>query len=164
METNKTKYVFGLLRMGMGWIFLWAFMDKLLGLGFSTLPVRAWTAGGSPTRGFLSSAPHGPLAEFFQSLAGVALVDWLFMLGILFAGLALLSGIFVRLGGTAGILILLLMYLAVGLPPENNPFLDDHIIYILVILGLVFSNAGDTLGFGKWWGQTAFVLKFRIFK
>ena len=30
------KYVWGALRIGVGWIFLWGFLDKLFGLGFAT--------------------------------------------------------------------------------------------------------------------------------
>jgi thiosulfate dehydrogenase [quinone] large subunit len=42
---------------------------------------------------------------------------------------------FVKWGSIAGFLMVVLMYLAV-LPPENNPVLDDHIIYALVFLGI----------------------------
>ena len=31
-------YVWGALRIVFGWIFLWAFLDKLFGLGFATRP------------------------------------------------------------------------------------------------------------------------------
>ncbi len=37
-------YVWGIFRLGMGWIFLWAFFDKLFGLGYATasgLPPRS---------------------------------------------------------------------------------------------------------------------------
>lgn len=122
-----------LLRIGLGFIFLWAFFDKLLGLGFATTPDKAWLHGGSPTYGFLSFATKGPFALFFKSLAGNPIVDWAFMIGLLGIGISLLFNYAVRLGAIAGIVMLALMYLAV-LPPENNPVLDDHIIYILVLV------------------------------
>jgi len=71
--------------------------------------------------------------EIFRSLAGVSLVDWLFMLGLLFAGLTLLLNKFVKWGCLAGSLMFLLMYLSL-LPPENNPIIDEHIVYILVLI------------------------------
>ncbi|KKQ87948.1 MAG: DoxX family protein [Parcubacteria group bacterium GW2011_GWF2_38_8] len=157
-------YVLGLLRLVMGWIFLWAFLDKLLGLGFATLPDKAWLAGGSPTSGFLQFGVHGPFASFYQSLAGSALVDWLFMLGLLFIGVSLMFGIFMRLGGSVGILILFLMYTAVGLSPANNLFIDEHIIYILVLIMLVLTDAGQYLGIGNRWGNTSLVGKYRFLK
>src|SRR3989344_7336425 len=142
METNKFKAVLGLLRLAMGFIFLWAFLDKTFGLGFATLPEKAWLAGGSPTTGFLQFAVHGPFVDFFHSLAGLPIIDWLFMLGLLFIGATLIFGICVRLGSMAAIPLLFLMYLAVGLQPENNPFIDDHIIYILVMFVLMFTRSG----------------------
>lgn len=123
------------LRFLMGFIFLWAFLDKTFGLGKATLPGKAWIAGGSPTTGFLSNAVQGPFASFFNSLAGVALVDWLFMLGLLFVGTTLLLNRYIKWGALAGALMLVLMYLAV-LYPENNPFVDDHIVYA-VLLGYI---------------------------
>lgn len=135
----KTKTIWLLLRLSMGFIFLWAFLDKTFGLGFATSAGRAWIQGGSPTAGFLGNAVRGPFVDFFHGLAGVALVDWLFMLGLLFVGVTLLFNRYIKLGALAGSIMLLLMYLALLLP-ENNPILDEHIIYILV-LGLLGSRA-----------------------
>lgn len=158
------QYVLGLLRLVMGFIFLWAFVDKLFGLGFATTADKAWLIGGSPTSGFLQFGVHGPFASFYQSLAGVPLVDWLFMLGLLFVGVSLMLGIFVRLGGFAGITMLALMYLAVGLSPTNNPLIDEHIVYILVMIILVLTSSGQYLGFGKWWANTSFVQRNNLLK
>ncbi|PIR41551.1 MAG: hypothetical protein COV31_00375 [Candidatus Yanofskybacteria bacterium CG10_big_fil_rev_8_21_14_0_10_46_23] len=144
--------IWGLLRILLGWIFLWAFIDKLWGLGFATASERAWLAGGSPTRGFLNSVTEGPFAEIFKSLAGNPIVDWLFMLGLLFVGLTLFFGFSVRLGSLAGIIMLGFIYLAGFLPPENNPIVDDHIIYIVVMLGLILNpESANFLGFGRCW-------------
>jgi thiosulfate dehydrogenase [quinone] large subunit len=127
------------LRLSMGFIFFWAFLDKTFGLGFATSPEKSWLAGGSPTTGFLSFGVKGPFASFFQSLAGIPMIDWLFMFGLLFVGLTLLLNRFVKWGAIAGSLMLLFMYLALLLP-ENNPIIDDHLIYILVLLNLVIQT------------------------
>jgi thiosulfate dehydrogenase [quinone] large subunit len=129
---NKQKIVMTGLRLSMGFIFLWAFLDKTFGLGFATSPEKAWLNGGSPTSGFLSFAAKGPFVEIFNSLANVPVVDWLFMLGLLFVGITLIFNKFVKWGCIAGALMMFLMYLALLLP-ENNPLIDDHIIYILVL-------------------------------
>lgn len=121
------------LRLVMGFIFLWAFFDKTFGLDFATLAENAWIRGGSPTTGFLANAVRGPFVEFFHSLAGVPAVDWLFMMGLLGVGLALVFNRFVKTGALAGSLMMLLMYFAL-LFPENNPIIDEHIVYILVLL------------------------------
>ncbi len=164
MLENKTSYVWGLLRLTMGLVFLWAFVDKLFGLGFATTPEKAWLAGGSPTSGFLQFAVYGPFADFYNSLAGILMVDWAFMLGLLFVGITLTLGIFVKLGSLTGFIMLFLMYTAIGLPPENHPFIDDHLIEMLIMIGLALSNSGDFLGFGKKWSQVNLVQKYNIFR
>lgn len=136
---NKQKIVLILLRLSMSFIFLWAFFDKVFGLGFSTTTAKAWINGGSPTAGFLANAVKGPFADIFHSLAGIAVVDWLFMLGLLFVGLTLLFNKYVKWGCLAGSLMLFFMYLALLLP-TNNPIVDDHIIYILVLALLAFKS------------------------
>src|SRR6478735_2194878 len=48
-------------RLATGFIFLWAFVDKTFGLGYSTPSERAWINGGAPSQGFLNSeAVVGP--------------------------------------------------------------------------------------------------------
>lgn len=149
---NKERYIWVALRIGMGWLFLWPFLDKLFGLGFATGPEDAWIAGGSPTFGFLKFATSGPFASLLQGLAGNPIVDWLFMLGLLFVGLALLLGIGVNIAGYSGAVMMLLLWLS-RLPPENNPVLDEHIVYMIVLIGLARVRAGHWVGLGKWWSQ-----------
>jgi len=123
----------------MGFIFLWAFLDKTFGLGFATSKGNAWLNGGSPTSGFLSNAVRGPFAEIFHSLAGVAVVDWMFMLGLLFVGVTLILNRYVKWGCLVGSMMFLLMYLSLLLP-ENNPIIDEHIVYILVLALIAFRS------------------------
>jgi len=149
---NKDRYIWAALRIGMGWILLWGFLDKLFGLGFATAPENAWIVGGSPTSGYLKFATAGPLSAFFQSLAGNAIVDWLFMLGLFLIGVALILGIGVQIAGYSGALLVFLMWLS-NLPPEHNPLLDEHIIYLIILIGLATVKAGQWVGLGKWWSE-----------
>jgi thiosulfate dehydrogenase [quinone] large subunit len=55
------------------------------------------------------------------------------------------------------------MWLAV-LPPKNNPFIDDHIIYIFVLQLLLQLHSGEVFGLGKWWNETSIVKKFSFLK
>src|SRR3989344_9503563 len=162
MESNKFKAVLGILRLSMGLIFLWAFVDKVWGLGFATAPENAWLVGGSPTTGFLQFGVHGPFASFFNSLSGSGAIDWLFMLGLLFIGATLTLGILTKLGGWGGIIMLFLMYLAAGLPPEHHPFIDDHFVYIFVILAIIWGDGGRDFGLGNAWYKTSLVQKYKI--
>lgn len=152
-----------LLRLSMGWIFLWAFFDKVFGLGFATVFDKSWVSGNSPTYGFLKMATYGPFKPFFENLAGNPIVDWLFMLGLLGVGTALMFGIAKKLSTLCGSLLLLLMWVA-AFPPKNNPLVDEHLIYIFVLQLLLQLRSGEVFGLGKWWNQTDFVKKYPIFK
>ncbi|HBF67380.1 MAG TPA: hypothetical protein DDW36_03080 [Candidatus Magasanikbacteria bacterium] len=164
MRHKSVDYVFALLRLGIGWIFLWAFLDKVFALGFSTQPGKGWLSGFSPTEGFLKFATKGPFAELYQSLAGIAVVDWLFMLGLLLIGLAFMLGMGMRIATYSGVLMYAFMYTAGFIPPEHNPFLDEHIMFPLLMIGLNMMHAGRVWGLGAWWSKTQLVKKFPIFE
>lgn len=159
MKTEK--YIFLLLRLAMGFLFFWAFIDKLFGLSFATQPDKSWIKGVSPTYGFLKFGVHGPLQQLFSQLAGNSIIDWLFMGGLLFVGLALLLGICVKLASILGSILLLLIYLSL-FPTTNNPILDEHIVYILVLLLLGYSQTEPILSMRKWWKKMSLVKKYQI--
>ena len=146
------------MRLCLGWVFLWPFFDKLFGLGFAVQPENAWINGGSPTAGFLTYGTKGPLAEVFQSLAGLPFVDWLFMIGLLLIGLSLILGIGIRIASYSGALLLVLMWFAAMLP-EHNPFLDDHIIYAIILVYLAVGIKKAPRSGAKWWQKLSFVKK-----
>jgi thiosulfate dehydrogenase [quinone] large subunit len=162
-HSTAFRYVAAALRLSLGWIFLWAFVDKLFGLGFATPAERSWLNGGSPTKGFLANAATGPFEGFYKGIAGAAWADWLFMIGLAGIGIALMAGIAMRIASAAGALLLVLMWTAV-LPPENNPFMDDHIVYALVLVALAIVGAGRWLGLGAAWERLPIVQRFPILK
>ncbi|MCU1499322.1 MAG: DoxX family protein [Acidimicrobiales bacterium] len=158
VETHRaiaTRYVGAAVRVSLGFTFLWAFADKMFGWGKATPAAKAWIEGGSPTTGFLSGAT-GPFADTFHSMAGSAWADWLFMAGLLGVGVALTLGIGMRIAAASGGLLLVFMW-AASLPLENNPFMDDHLVYAMVLAGLALVNAGDTAGLGRVWSRLPIV-------
>lgn len=154
-QTSMDRF-WGVLRIAFGLTFLWAFIDKLFGLGFATTRANSWLNGGSPTNGFLSFATQGPLASAFQSIAGHPVTDTLFMLGLIGVGLSLTLGVAVRVGAYSGMAMLLLMWLAV-LPPANHPFLDDHVIYSVALWGVQKTRATHAWSLERNWTRLAFV-------
>jgi thiosulfate dehydrogenase (quinone) large subunit len=150
-----TRYLLAGIRVALGWVFLWAFLDKLFGLGHETTAAKSWLNGGSPTKGFLGSS-KGPFADFFHSIAGNGVVDVLFMAAMLALGVALILGIGMRIAAAVGALVTVLMWAAV-LPPANNPFMDDHLVYAGVLVALAWLSAGNTLGLGRIWTATPLV-------
>jgi thiosulfate dehydrogenase [quinone] large subunit len=143
----------GRRRLALGWIFLWAFLDKVFGLGRATTAARSWLSGASPTKGFLGSA-EGPFAGFYHAIAGSGWADVLFMAALLAIGTALILGIGMRLAAAGGALLTVMMWSAV-LPPATNPFMDDHLVYAAILIVLAVLGAGNTLGLGRAWAATA---------
>lgn len=175
--THETaRRALAVLRVAFGLTFLWAFVDKLLALGYHTgvndqtgvtdrFGPDAWIHGGSPTYGFLKYgvSPDNPLHGFFGSFAGAVWADWLFMAGLLGIGLALTLGIGMRLAGLSGGLLYVLLWTA-SLPLQNNPVIDDHVIGLVAVVVLAATLAGDTWGLGKRWAQTSLVRRFPILR
>jgi thiosulfate dehydrogenase [quinone] large subunit len=152
---TAARYLLAGIRLALGWVFLWAFLDKTFGLGFATPSERSWLNGGSPTNGFLGSA-EGPFSGFYQSIAGTGIADVLFMTALLGVGIALLLGIGMRVAAGAGALLMVMMWTAV-LPPTTNPFMDDHLVYAAILIVVALLGAGNTLGFGRVWAATPLV-------
>ncbi|MGC4746825.1 hypothetical protein ACLQ28_14340 [Micromonospora sp. DT201] len=153
---TATRYLLAGIRLALGWIFMWAFLDKLIGLGRSTPAASAWLDGGSPTAGFLGKAATGPFSGFYHSIAGNAVVDALFMTALVGIGAALIIGIGMRIAAASGVLLTVLMWTAV-LPPATNPFMDDHLVYAGVLILLALLGAGTTWGLGRRWAATSLV-------
>lgn len=178
VRTRGLQRVFGILRIAMGWTFLWAFLDKAFGLGFGTgrnaetgaitfFGTDAWIHGGSPTAGVVGFALKGPFKGTIQSITGYEMtqvgphvagwVDWLFMGTMLAIGVALILGIATKLAAIGGIAWLATFYLATAIWPEFNPFMDQHLVEIVVLVGLLLANAGRYYGLGKTWQKLGFV-------
>jgi len=165
--TMTRAYAFASLRLLTGFVFLWAFLDKTFGFGYATPSGKGWIDGGSPTKGFLSSVAAGPMESTFHDWAGAGWANWLFMLGLLGIGVALVSGVALRLAAVAGTAMMALMWIAEWPPAKHlsdgtlsmssNPFVDYHLIYAVVIIALAVAGAGATWGLGKVWATLPIV-------
>ncbi len=158
---TKEQYAWVGIRFVLGWTMLWAFFDKLFGLGYATTSERAWVNGGSPTSGYLQFGVSGPLSGFYEGLAGNGIVDALFMLALIAIGVALILGVGTKISGIAGALLMILLW-TTHLPPDNNPVTDDHIVYAILFVAMIFVKPGRWLGLGKWWSETPLVKRFPI--
>ncbi|MCW7944385.1 membrane protein [Streptomyces hygroscopicus] len=168
LDTHAAQaHAFASLRILTGFVFLWAFLDKTFGFGYATASGRGWIDGGSPTKGFLSSVAAGPMESTFHSWAGDAWADWLFMLGLLGIGVAVMTGVALRLAAVAGTAMMTLMWLAEWPPAKHlsdgspsmstNPFADYHVIYAVALIALAAAGAGATWGLGGVWARLPIV-------
>jgi len=178
VRTRGLQRVMGALRIAMGWTFLWAFLDKAFGLGFSTGRnvetgaivfggPDAWVSGGSPTAGVVGFALKGPFKGVIQTITGyemaaagphvAAWVDVLYMVTLAAIGVALILGVATKLAAIGGIAWMGTFYLATAIWPEHNPFLDEHIVEILVLAAVLLADAGRYYGLGKAWQRLGFV-------
>jgi thiosulfate dehydrogenase [quinone] large subunit len=139
-----------LLRVAMGWIFVWSGFDKLLG---------DWTSAG-----FLVNATKGPLEGWFMDLgtnsAAVDVIDGLVISGQILIGIALILGVLTRFSLFWAAVMMFMFYIA-QFPPANNPFLDEHIIYIGLFLLLGALGAGRILGLDALVEKLPFVRRIR---
>jgi thiosulfate dehydrogenase [quinone] large subunit len=126
-----------LLRLGMGWIMLYAGLAKIITPGWSAAPYlqNAQTFHNF----FLWFTKPGilPITNFVN--------EW----GLALLGVSLILGLFVRWSSLLGILLMLLYYFPVLTFPyikPNSLVIDDHIAYALVLLLFAAMNAGRVWG------------------
>lgn len=168
-----------LLRIGLGLMYLWAFVAQGFGVGYTNVrtteapppadaaapaPVvyrwtfsydadKGWISSGfkhSPTEAYVDKNAHGPLAFIPQKLpVGVDDFGWIFALGGL--GIALTFGLFSRIAGWGGFALNIMIWFS-GFPPSTNPIIDgEHMAFAFSILLLMWIQASNYWGFGRWW-------------
>ncbi len=140
----KHLYLLTLLRVAIGWHFLYEGMVKLL--------APAWSAEGylMNSSGFLSGFFH----SMAQNDATLNVINFLNIWGLIFVGLGLFLGLFTRLAQVGGIALLLIYYLA------NPPFLSNtgagfegsylvvskDLLELIALITLSFFPTGKFLG------------------
>jgi thiosulfate dehydrogenase [quinone] large subunit len=118
-----------ILRILLGRSFLWAFLDKMFGLGFATCHAgdssaidfgcdTAMIKGGSSAYGFLTFASRGShTGDLFDWMASsgpdsIGLADIGCMAALGLGGIALMAGIGTRIAAVGGALLMASMFLA----------------------------------------------------
>lgn len=160
------RILLAIARIVIGFYFLWAFLDKAIGLRYATMPQSRWEVfggTGQPTQDYLGRT-EGPIGQFLVSAFGNPFGDWFFMISLLLIGVAFIAGAGLKLAGIGGAILMMLMYL-VALPEPSamvngefmrgatNPIVDSHWIEALILLICAFTRSGDTLGLGRWWAR-----------
>ncbi len=153
--STSVRVLLPLTRIALGFVYLWAFIDKLFGLGLATPAAGSVLAGQSPSAGYLGHT-EGALSGVFRAMAGNPLVDALFMLGLGAVGAALVTGVCLWLAALGGSFVMGGIYLS-ALPLANNPIIDEHLVYVLLGWLLAALGAGRFAGLGTVWSTLPFV-------
>ena len=151
--TSLQKFFLFVSRITVGWMFFYAGITKVLN--------PQWSA-----EGYLKGAKA--FTWFFQIILDpsvLPIVNFMNKWGLTLLGISLILGLFVRFSSLLGVLLMILYYIALDFPhPNPNAYIvDQHIIYISILLffaaikaGRVFGLDGKRVhhhsGFRKWLG------------
>ena len=163
METDRQtlgQNFLAAFRILVGWIFLWPFFDKLLGLGFKTPVGMGYIDGVSPSS-FVSYVSGGIFADFYNSIGGNGVVDIIFLLALLLIGISLILGIASKLGTVGCVSFLIVMY-TICVPPEDNPIIDFRIIICFGIIATYYLGGFERLSLYGRWKELSIVKKVPI--
>lgn len=134
MTQKLTSLSIFLLRVTMGWLFLYSGIVKVMD--------KTWSA-----ESYIKGAKVLP--QFFDFLLDPAVLPYVNLVnkwGLVLLGVSLILGFFVRWSAPLGALLMVLYYL----PVLNFPsIVDQHIIYALVLLFLAVVGAGQVWGLDR---------------
>ena len=142
-------YLFSILRILIGWHFLYEGVSKLLTPG--------WTSK------FYLLGSRWIFADLFHAMASspaiIKIVDFMNVWGLILIGLSLIVGLLVRWSSIAGALLLLLYYIAdppilgysFGAITEGNyQWVDKNLIELVMLIVFATLPVGYLFGFDHW--------------
>lgn len=123
---------------------LWPLLRILLGIQFLISGITKMSPNWSAS-GYLE-ASTGPFREFFISLAGNPLIDFLNVWGLFLIGLSLILGLFIRPASFfAGILMILYFFAHFEQNTMHGP-INYHAIYLIIFAIYMSGGAGHAFG------------------
>ena len=134
--TGMQKFFLVLSRVTIGWMFFYAGITKVLS--------PQWSA-----EGYLKGAKS--FVWFFQALLDpniLPIINIMNKWGLTLLGVSLIVGLFVRFSSILGVMLMALYYLALSFPHPNahSYIVDEHIIYISILLFFASISAGRVFG------------------
>ena len=129
-------------RLAMGWTFLYAGFTQVTDPKFTVAGFLGTTKTFHAVFAWFASSDMAPFTSF--------LVSW----GHLLIGLALVTGLLVRLSGAFGILLMIVYYFAhMDFPYIENHFnfiMDYHLVYAAAIAFVMVGRGGHVFGLDGW--------------
>ncbi len=140
-----------LLRISMGWMFFYAGIIKILN--------AQWTSAV-----YLKGAKTFPeLYQFFLQPHILPSINFINEWGLTLLGISLILGVCVRLSSLCGVVLMLLYYfpiLAFPYPSASSYIVDQHIIFIFVLLYFASVRAGRFVGIEQWCSRLPLCRRF----
>ena len=130
-----------ILRIVMGWMYLYAGITHILDPKFSA------------AKYINGATSFVDLYQWFLSPQVLPIIDFMVKWGLTLLGASLILGLFVRLSAYLGMLLMFLFYLPILNFPMvgNNSYLvNQHIIYMVGLFALASFRAGHVWGLDKW--------------
>jgi thiosulfate dehydrogenase (quinone) large subunit len=141
-ETGTEGKIVFLMRLCLGWVFLYAASHQVFVAGWSVSGFLEHTKTFHWLFAPMAGPSTAPILSFF--------VEY----GHLLIGLSLVFGLMVRLSSFFGILLMLLYWMAhMDFPYIGNHLnfiVDEHIVYALVLGLLIVKRAGHVYGLDAW--------------
>lgn len=168
---NTAKYRdagIALIRVAMGWVFLFAGIEKLLALGGKPFTAAGFlqfgTAGTWPGVTLAQGDYLNPTHPFWVSVAGnaglISVINVLVVFGELAIGTALILGLFTRFASIMGVIMLSFFYIAAW--DFSLGIVNEQLMYAIVTGGLGLIGAGKVFGLDAIIEKTEFVRKVPV--
>lgn len=151
---NRSLLLF--FRVAMGWTFLYAGVTQVSDAKFTVAGFLGTTKTMHSLFTWFASADVAPITNI--------LVPW----GHLLIGLALVSGLLVRLSGAFGILLMITYYFAhLDFPyveSHLNFIMDYHLVYAVAIAYVMANRGGEVFGLDGWLARQQIVERYVALK
>jgi thiosulfate dehydrogenase [quinone] large subunit len=148
-DTKFNRSLILFFRLAMGWTFLYAGVTQLIDPHFTVAGFLGTTKTFHSFYAWFASPGMAPVTNI--------LVPW----GHLLIGLALISGLLVRVSGAFGILLMITYYFAhMDFPYVENQFnfiMDYHLVYAAAIAFVMAARGGEVFGLDGWLARQTFM-------
>ncbi len=148
-NSSLERTILVLLRISIGWVFLYAASHQVL--------VPGWSISGFLTH----TKTFNGFFSIFTGPVIAPVVSFMVAYGHLLIGLSLISGLMTRVSAFFGIFLMLIYWMAhMDFPyigDTNNFIIDFHIVDAIVLWLLIVRNAGHIFGLDAWAANLDFV-------
>ncbi len=148
-DSGIEKTILVLLRISIGWVFLYAASHQVF--------VPGWSISGFLTH----TKTFNGLFSYFTGPVIAPIVSFMVSYGHLLIGLSLITGLMVRVSAFFGIFLMMTYWMAhMDFPyigDKNSFIIDFHVVDAIVLWLLIVKNSGHIFGLDAWASKQEFV-------